>query len=113
MIARFAVALLTAAVLAQVEGKPAEAERLASEASNCQRVRISRSGWLRGSCSAAGRAVSWVILLKESRASRRMEGYRATGAIHGLACYLFLKAQALSLANRTPEALETIEEATH
>jgi hypothetical protein len=38
-------------------------------------------------------------------------GYLATGAIRGVPYYLWLKAQGLYLANRTPEALEAIKEA--
>ena len=38
-------------------------------------------------------------------------GYRAIGTILAVPYYLWLKAQALHLANRTPEALEAIKEA--
>ena len=40
-----------------------------------------------------------------------MGGVRAGGAILALPHYLWLKAHALYLANRTPEALEVIKEA--
>jgi serine/threonine protein kinase/tetratricopeptide (TPR) repeat protein len=107
-----AVALLTAAVLAQVEGKPAEAERLASEVIELS-TRQNFAQWLAAGVMLRGWARSVLGNTTEGIACIEdgIEGYRATGAIHGLAYYLFLKAQALYLANRTPEALEAIKEA--
>ena len=37
--------------------------------------------------------------------------YRATGSILGMPCWFVLKAEALHLANRTPEALAALKEA--
>jgi tetratricopeptide (TPR) repeat protein len=107
-----AVALLTAAALAQVKGKPAEAARLASEVIELS-TRQNFAQWLAAGVMLRGWARSVLGNTTEGIACLEdgIEGYRATGAIHGLAYYLFLKAQALYLANRTPEALEAIKEA--
>ena len=60
-------------------------------------------GW---ACSVFGNTfegISWI--------EQGVEDYRATGSIAGLPMWLALKAEALYLADRTPEALEAIREA--
>ena len=108
-----AVALFTAAVLAQVEGKPAEAERLASEVIELS-TRQNFAQWLAAGVMLRGWARS--VLGNTTRRNRVHRGRNRRLSGHGRdtrfsAYYLFLKAQALYLANRTPEALETIKEA--
>jgi tetratricopeptide (TPR) repeat protein len=101
-----------AAVLAQLEGKPAEAERLASEVIELS-ARQNFAHWLplgailRGwARSILGNTTEGIACIEEG-----IGGVRAGGAILALPHYLWLKAQALYLANRTPEALEVIREA--
>jgi tetratricopeptide (TPR) repeat protein len=107
-----AAALVVAAVLAQLEGKPAEVERLASEDIELsirqnfafwRPVGVILRGWAR---SVLGNATEGIGCIEDG-----IGGYRARGAIRFLPYYLWLKAQALYLANRTSEALEAIEEA--
>ena len=75
-------------------------------------MRISRNGGLSESFSAAARAVSLITQRKESRAIEQgIRDLRATGTVLGLPYYLALKAKALHLADRTPEALKAIIEA--
>ena len=64
--------------------------------------RISR-GWAR---SASGDTAEGISLIDDG-----IRDYRATGAIIGLPIQLGMKAEALHLADRTPEALEAIKEA--
>src|SRR6516164_3453914 len=106
-----AVALLIAAILAQA-GKPAEAERLASEVIELS-TRQNFAQWLAAGVILRGWARSVLGNTTEGIASIEdgIGGYRATGAIRGVPYYLSLKAQALYLANRTPEALEVVKEA--
>ena len=107
-----ASALLFAAVLAQLELKPAEVERLASEVielSTRQSFALWRAagvilrGWAR---SVLGNTTEGIACIEDG-----IGGYRAIGTILAVPYYLWLKAQALYLANRTPEALEAIKEA--
>jgi tetratricopeptide (TPR) repeat protein len=107
-----AAALVVAAVLAQLEGKPAEVERLASEDIELsirqnfafwRPVGVILRGWAR---SVLGNATEGIACIEDG-----IGGYRARGAIRFLPYYIWLKAQALHLANRTSEALEAIEEA--
>ena len=107
-----AIALYIAAVLAQHERKPAEAERLASEVielstrqnfAQCRAMGVILRGWAR---SVLGNTTEGIASIEDG-----IGGYRATGAIRGVPYYLSLKAQALYLANRTPEALEVVKEA--
>ena len=101
-----------AAALAQLEGKPAEAERLASEVielSTRQNFAFWRAvgaiyrGWAR---SVLGNTTEGIACIEDG-----IGGVRAGGAILGVPYFLWLKAHALYLANRTPEALEVIKEA--
>ena len=107
-----AIALYIAAVLAQHERKPAEAERLASEVIELS-TRQNFAQWLAAGAILRGWARSVLGNTTEGIASIEdgIGGYRATGAIRGVPYYLSLKAQALYLANRTSEALEVIKEA--
>jgi hypothetical protein len=107
-----AVALNFAASLAQLEHKPAEVERLASELielstrqnfAYCLAWGENLRGWAR---SVLGNTAEGIACIEDG-----IGGCRARGAILGVPYYLWLKAQALYLANRTPEALEAIKEA--
>ena len=107
-----ATALHWAAILAQIDGKPAEVERLASEVielstrQNFAHWRTSGvilRGWAR---SVLGNTTEGIACIEDG-----IGGYRVIGAILAVPYYLWLKAQALYLANRTPEALEAIKEA--
>jgi tetratricopeptide (TPR) repeat protein len=106
-----AVALLIAAILAQA-GKPAEAERLASEVIELS-TRQNFAQWLAAGVILRGWARSVLGNTTEGIACIEdgIRDYRATGAIMGVPYYLALKAEALHLANRTPEALAAIKEA--
>jgi predicted ATPase len=107
-----AIALHIAAVLAQLERKPAEAERLASEVIELS-TRQNFAQWLAAGAILRGWARSVLGNTTEGIASIEdgIGGYWATGAIRGVPYYLSLKAQALYLANRTPQALEVVKEA--
>jgi hypothetical protein len=107
-----AAALLHSAVLAQLGRKPAEVERLASELielSTRQNFAYWRAlgvilrGWAR---SVLGNTTEGIACIEDG-----IGDCRAMGAIRGLPYYLWLKAEALYLANRTPEALQAIKEA--
>jgi predicted ATPase len=105
-------ALWHAGILAHLERNPAEAERLASEvielstrqnsAPLLRRAAVLR-GWAR---SASGDTAEGI-----SRIEDGIEDHRATGAIRAMPYLLALKAEALYLADRACEALETIREA--
>jgi tetratricopeptide (TPR) repeat protein len=105
-----AVALYFAGHLAHFEGNPAEVERLASELIELS-TRQNFAIWLpvgtvlRGWAGSASdhNGISWI--------EDGIEDYRETGSIVMLPYFLALKAEALQLANRIPEALEAIEEA--
>jgi predicted ATPase len=107
-----AVALHFAAFLARYERNPAEVERLASnliELSTRQNFAfwlacgtVSR-GWGRTVSGDTAQGISWI--------EDGIRDYRATGSILGVPSWLVVKAEALHLANRTSEALETIKEA--
>jgi predicted ATPase len=60
-------------------------------------------GWARTSCGDTAEGIAWI--------ERGTAGWRATGAIVAVPYYLGLKAEALHLAGRTPEALDAIIEA--
>jgi predicted ATPase len=106
------VALWNAAILAHFEGNPAEVERLASDLIELTtRQNFAQflaggevfRGWARSSCGDTPEGLASI--------ERGIEGWRATGAILAVPYYLGLKAEALYLAHRTSEALETISEA--
>jgi tetratricopeptide (TPR) repeat protein len=106
------VALWHAAVFAYYEGNPAEVERLASKSIELStrhhfahwlpQGEVLR-GWVRSTSGDITAGISWIM--------EAIEHFRATGALRGLPFFLALKAEALQLANRTSEALETVREA--
>jgi predicted ATPase len=107
-----ALALRTAAMLAYLEGNPAEVERLASEAIElstrqnfAQRLSVGTvyRGW---ACCASGTVTKGLAYIEEG-----LRDYRATGSRSGLPYYIAIKAEALHLADRSSEALEIIREA--
>jgi serine/threonine protein kinase len=107
-----AIALHSAAVLAQMEREPAEVERLASEVielstrqtfAHWLAVGAILRGWAR---SVLGNATEGISCIEDG-----IGDYRARGAILGVPYFLALKAEALHIANRTLEALQAIEEA--
>jgi predicted ATPase len=107
-----AAALHFAAFLARYERNPAEVERLASdliELSTRQSFAywlacgaVSR-GWARSALGDPAQGIAWM--------DEGIRDYRATGSILGVPCWFVLKAEALHLANRTPEALGALKEA--
>jgi tetratricopeptide (TPR) repeat protein len=107
-----AVALFFAGHLAHFEGNRSEVERLASELielSTRQNFAIwlpvgaVLRGWARSASDDTDEGISWI--------EDGIEDYRATGSIAMLPYFLALKAEALHLSDRTPEALEAINEA--
>ena len=108
----FAEALFFAAILAQCERNPVEVERLASDLMELSARHnfafwlaggdILR-GWARSASGDTAQGISWI--------ERGIRGYRATGSTLGVPFGLALKAEALHLADRTPEALDAIREA--
>jgi predicted ATPase len=107
-----AVSLYFAGVLAQLERNPVEVERVASnmiKLSTRQNFALWLAcgtllrGWAR---SVFGDIVEGISLIQEGIA-----GVHATGTMVFTPFWLALKAEALYLAGRTPEALETIREA--
>ena len=61
------------------------------------------SGWARSVSGATAEGLAWI--------ERGIEDLRATGWMLYQPCLLALKAEALHLADRTPEALEAVKEA--
>jgi hypothetical protein len=107
-----AVALFFAANLAQFEGNHAEVERLALdliELSTRQNFAIwlpigaILRGWARSASGDTAEGISWI--------ENGIGDYRATGSMVNMSYFLALKAEALHLSNRIPEALEAISEA--
>jgi predicted ATPase len=107
-----AIALHIAAILAQLERKPAEVERLESEVIELS-TRQNFAQWLAAGVILRGWARSVLGNTTEGIACIEdgIGDYRATGTAQGLPYYLRLKAEALYLADRTSEALEAINEA--
>jgi hypothetical protein len=107
-----AVALWHAGWLAYYERNPAEVGRLASDVIELS-TRQTFALWLAGgevlrgwACSASGdttEGISWI--------GDGIRDYRATGSTRDIPFLLALKAEALYLAGRTSEALESIREA--
>jgi len=107
-----AFALSCTAFLAIFERSPIEVERSILELIELS-TRYNFAFWLaeakvlRGwACSVSSDPVNGIALIEEG-----MEDYRATGSTIGRPMSLALKAEALYLADRASEALETIEEA--
>ena len=107
-----AVALFFAAHLAQFEGNHAEVEQFALdliELSTRQNFAIWLPigaifrGWARTASGDTAEGLSWI--------ENGIGDYRATGAMILTSYFLALKAEALHLSDRTPEALEAISEA--
>ena len=107
-----AVALFFAAHLAHFGGNHAEVERLALdliELSTRQNFAIwlpigaILRGWARSASGDTDVGISWI--------EKGIGDYRATGAMVFASYFLALKAEALHLSDRTPEALEAISEA--
>jgi serine/threonine protein kinase/tetratricopeptide (TPR) repeat protein len=107
-----AVALIFAGILVHLEHNPVEVERLASdviELATRQHFALWLAGgavlrgWARSALGDTAQGISWI--------EKGIEDLRGTGSILNLPYCLGLKAEALHLANRTSEALETIEEA--
>jgi hypothetical protein len=107
-----AAALFFAAILGICERNPAEVKRLASELIELS-TRKNFANWLPGGEVLHGWAQSVSGSTPEGLSWIRngIEGWRATGATLLVPYWLALKAEALHLANRTPEALEAIREA--
>jgi hypothetical protein len=107
-----AQALWFAAVLAQYERNPAEVERLASDVIELS-TRQSFATWLPGGAVLRGWARSTSGDTADGMAwiENGITDYRASGGMLVVPFYLALKAEALHLADRTSEALDTIKEA--
>jgi predicted ATPase len=107
-----AVALCYAAFLGHHERNPAEVERVASELIELSTIQnfahwlligsIFR-GWARSASGATKEGIPWI--------EQGIRDYRATGIVLALPYHLARRAEALHLAGRTSEALETIDEA--
>ena len=107
-----ALALWLAGFLGHFERHPAKVERLTSaliELSTRQHFALWLAGgeilrgWARAASGDAAQGISGI--------EKGIAGWRATGSILMVPYYLALKAEALHLAGRTPEALEAIQEA--
>jgi serine/threonine protein kinase/tetratricopeptide (TPR) repeat protein len=107
-----ALALNWAASLGQRERNPARVDRLAADLMELSArhnfvyflaVGAIYSGWAR---SASGDSAEGIARIEQG-----IRDFRATGAVRGLSYYLSLKAETLHLADRTPEAIEAINEA--
>jgi tetratricopeptide (TPR) repeat protein len=107
-----ALALNWAANLANFERNPAEADRLASDLIELSTrhnfvyflaVGTVLRGWARSAASDTAEGIPWI--------EQGIRDFRATGSALGLPTHLARKAEALHLADRTSEALETINEA--
>jgi len=107
-----ALALYHAAILANLEGNPAEVERLASDTIELS-ARQNFAFWLAGGEVLRGWARSACGDTAEglARIEGGIEDWMATSAILWVSYFLALKAEALYLADRTSEALEAINEA--
>jgi len=105
-------ALMWAAILGQAERNPAKVERLASdliELSTRQNFAFWLAqgailrGWARSASGETAEGISWI--------EDGIRDYRVTGSIIRLPYFLDLKAEALYLTDRAPEAFEAITEA--
>ena len=106
-----ALALALAAILANLERDPAKADRFASELIELSTrhnfaqwlaVGAIHRGWARSASGNTTEGIPWI--------EQGIRDYRATGAVVSLPGHLARKAEALHLAGRTSEALETINE---
>jgi predicted ATPase len=101
-----------ATLFAQLEGNPAEVDRLASDLIELS-TRDSLAYWLAAAAifrgwarSASGDTDEGIALIEQG-----LRDYRANGSVLAVPQYFGLKAEALHLADRTSEALEAISEA--
>jgi tetratricopeptide (TPR) repeat protein len=106
-----AVAIFWSAVLGYYERNPAEAQRCASdliELATRHRFRYWRAcgailrGWARSALGDTAECISGI--------EHGIQDNRTTGTLISLPLFLVLKAEALNLADRTSEALETLRE---
>ena len=104
-------ALWHAAALAQYERNPAKVECYSSdliELSTRHNFAFWLSGgailrgWARSASGDAAKGLAWI--------EGGIEGWMASGGVLGMPYFLALKAEALHLGQRTPEALEAISE---
>jgi predicted ATPase len=107
-----AVALLYAGFLGHFERNPPEVGRLASDLIELS-IRQNFALWLTAgellrswACSASGSTAEGIACMEDG-----IRESRATGTVLCLPFWLALKAEALHLSKRTPEALEAIKEA--
>jgi predicted ATPase len=107
-----ALALCHAAILAHFEGNPGKVERLASDAIELS-TRQNFAQWLYAGTvyrnwarSASGHTIEGISRIEDAIRGARVAGWALT-LPHSLA----LRAEALHLADRTSEALETVKEA--
>jgi predicted ATPase len=107
-----ALGLTSGAIVAYYERDPYEVERLALDLTELATrynftyyltVGTIYRGWARAAAGHAAEGISWL--------EQGIDDYRASGSIIGLAFYLTRKAEALHLADRTSEALDSIDEA--
>jgi predicted ATPase len=107
-----AVALWNTGILGHYERAPDEVERSASALIELS-TRQNFAFFLAGGVALRGwaRCASGDIADGLARIGQGIEDWRATGATLAVPYYLALKAEALHLADRTPEAIAAIEEA--
>jgi predicted ATPase len=107
-----ALGLTCGAIVAYYERDPYEVERFVLDLTELSTrhnftyyltVGAIHRGWARAAAGHAAEGISWL--------EHGIEDYRASGSIIGLSFYLTRKAEALHLANRTSEALDSIDEA--
>src|SRR6202047_4517421 len=107
-----ALALEWAAMLGNCERNPAEVDRLAPELIELSTrhtfafwlpIGVIYRGWARSASGNTAEGIPWI--------EQGIRDFRVTGSVLGLPYYLALKAEALHLADRTPEAIEAIIEA--
>jgi predicted ATPase len=101
-----------AALFAQLEGNLGEVDRLAADLTELS-TRDSLAYWLAPGAIFRGWARSMSGETAEGIASieQGIRDYRAIGSVLAVPAYLGLKAEALHVADHTPEALEAISEA--
>jgi adenylate cyclase len=107
-----AASLGFACFLSQFERSPAEVDRLASELIELSTrenlalwlgVGPAVRGWARSALGSPAEGIPWI--------EQGIREIRATGSILAFPYYMGLKAEALHIAGRSPEALEAIKEA--
>jgi tetratricopeptide (TPR) repeat protein len=111
-ISALALALSWAAFFGYAERNPAEVDRLASDLIELSTrhnfvywlaIGAIWRGWARSAAGDTEEGIPWI--------EHGIEDFRATGSVLALPSSLARKAEALYLADRTPEALEAINEA--